>query len=48
MLAQQHNYSIVNQDTLGNKGACEKMVVKLLNEGKNVIVDNTNRDVFTR
>jgi bifunctional polynucleotide phosphatase/kinase len=47
-LAKEYGYEIVNQDILGTKNACQKMTQKYLDEGKNVIIDNTNRDSQTR
>jgi bifunctional polynucleotide phosphatase/kinase len=48
MLVNNHGYSIVNQDTLGTKKACETAAQRLLTEGKRVVIDNTNRDPKTR
>jgi bifunctional polynucleotide phosphatase/kinase len=47
-LANKYGYSIINQDTLVTKNACQKMAQKLMDEGKNIIIDNTNRDPKTR
>lgn len=48
VLSEKYDYAVVNQDTLGTKNACQGMAHKLLKEGKNVIIDNTNRDPHTR
>lgn len=42
------NYSRVNQDELKTFNKCYKCAKKYLDEGKNVVVDNTNKDAITR
>lgn len=38
----------ISQDTLGNWQKCVAATKKLLEEGKSVVVDNTNPDVESR
>ncbi|KAI1732681.1 polynucleotide kinase 3 phosphatase domain-containing protein [Ditylenchus destructor] len=48
-LAKKHkNYAIVNQDELKTWQACVKSTKQHLDDGRSVIVDNTNRDAETR
>ena len=39
------NHVRINQDTLGTIRKCEKMASKMLEDGKSVIIDNTNGSV---
>ncbi|THH31361.1 hypothetical protein EUX98_g2820 [Antrodiella citrinella] len=41
-------YVHVNQDTLGNRNKCIKVVQECLQDGVSCVVDNTNRDKQTR
>ncbi|RPD65808.1 PNK3P-domain-containing protein [Lentinus tigrinus ALCF2SS1-7] len=41
-------YTHVNQDTLKTRDKCVKATAEALQNGQNVVVDNTNRDVQTR
>ncbi|KAJ6523631.1 polynucleotide kinase 3'-phosphatase [Mycena capillaripes] len=42
------NYLHINQDTLKTRDKCVKAVQEALAAGKKCVVDNTNRDAFTR
>ncbi|KAF8212218.1 polynucleotide kinase 3 phosphatase-domain-containing protein [Mycena galopus ATCC 62051] len=42
------DYLHINQDTLKTRDKCVKAVQEALAAGKKCVVDNTNRDVFTR
>lgn len=41
-------YERVNQDILGSRKACIQAATQLLQEGRSVVVDNTNADIDTR
>lgn len=41
-------YGYVNRDTLGNWQKCISMVGQYLNQGKSVVIDNTNPDPTSR
>ena len=43
-----NNFKIINQDKIGNKNKCLKECEKLVEEGFNIIIDNTNYDINTR
>jgi bifunctional polynucleotide phosphatase/kinase len=42
------DYAWVNQDTLGSAAKCQAAVRKHLEQGRSVVVDNTNRNAATR
>ena len=41
-------YEVINMDTLGSQAKCLKLTRAALQEGKSVVVDNTNPTVATR
>lgn len=43
-LEHNHNYTIINQDTLKTKTKCFKFATDTLNKKKSIVIDNTNRD----
>ncbi|CAB3405710.1 unnamed protein product [Caenorhabditis bovis] len=47
-LAEAHGYVVINRDTLGTWQKCVAQTKYALNEGKRVIVDNTNPDKESR
>lgn len=47
-LADEYGYTVVNRDTLGTWQKCVAAAKFALNEGKSVVVDNTNPDVESR
>lgn len=44
LLEQNHNYVIINQDTLKTKAKCFKFANENCKHKKSIVIDNTNRD----
>jgi len=48
ILEKQHNYIIINQDTLKTKTKCIKFALENIKQKKSLVIDNTNKDKETR
>uniref|UniRef100_A0AC35UIN9 Bifunctional polynucleotide phosphatase/kinase n=1 Tax=Rhabditophanes sp. KR3021 TaxID=114890 RepID=A0AC35UIN9_9BILA len=44
----KHDYGVINRDTLGTQEKCLKIANQMIEQGKSVVIDNTNMDPASR